>query len=288
MILIAGLIGDPVAHSVSPAFQQAAFDALGIAARYEAWQTPAAALPARVAALRAPGVLGANVTVPHKQAVMPLLDDLDPAARRAGAVNTIVNRDGRLIGFNTDIAGFITALREDGGLDPAGMTAAVLGAGGAGRAVVVALLDAGAARILVLNRTVDRAEALVRDLTDGSGRLAAGALPSRADHAAPLRAAGLLVHCTSIGMRHSRDEGALPIPAEAIPPDAFVADIVANPLVTPLLRAARERGCRTLGGLPMLVRQGAASFELWTGQPAPVDVMAAAATRAMMGRNAGD
>ncbi len=288
MILIAGLIGDPVAHSVSPAFQQAAFDALGIAARYEAWQTPAAALPARVAALRAPGVLGANVTVPHKQAVMPLLDDLDPAARRAGAVNTIVSRDGRLIGFNTDIAGFITALREDGGLDPAGMTAAVLGAGGAGRAVVVALLDAGAARILVLNRTVDRAEALVRDLTDGSGRLAAGALPSRADQAAPLRAAGLLVHCTSIGMRHSRDEGALPIPAEAIPPDAFVADIVANPLVTPLLRAARERGCRTLGGLPMLVRQGAASFELWTGQPAPVDVMAAAATRAMMGRNAGD
>src|SRR5437870_4867014 len=128
MTRIAGLIGDPVAHSVSPAFQQAAFDALGIDARYEAWRTPAEALRERVAGLRARQMLGANVTVPHKRAVMALLDEIDPAARRTGAANTIVNRGGRLHGFNTDIAGFVDALREDGGLDPRGRRVAVLGA----------------------------------------------------------------------------------------------------------------------------------------------------------------
>ncbi len=273
-----GLIGDPVAHSISPVFQQAAFDALAIAARYEAWPTPAAELAERVAGLRAPDTLGANVTVPHKQAVLPLLDRLHPTAARAGAVNTIVNEGGRLVGHNTDIAGFLDALRLDGGLDPHGARAVLLGAGGAARAVVIALLDAGAARVRVLNRTPARAEALVAELADGRGE-AAALEPERAT--ALLSGADLVVNCTTVGMRHSAQEHALPVPAEAIPAGITVVDIVANPLVTPLLAAAAARGCRTLGGLPMLVRQGAAAFTLWTGIPAPVSVMMAAAYRVM-------
>ncbi len=279
---IAGLIGDPVAHSISPVFQQAAFDALGIAARYEAWRTPAAELAARVTSLRGPSMLGANVTVPHKRAVMPLLDDIDEAARHTGAVNTIVNRGGRLSGFNTDIAGFIAALREDGGLEPAGLRVTVLGAGGAARAVVWGLLQAGAAHVLVLNRSTNRAEAFVAELDAGSAA-AAPLTDDIAAMAAAIAGCALLVNCTSIGMLHGAAGDALPLPAEAIPRGAFVADIVANPPHTPFLRLAGARGCRTLGGLSMLVRQGAASFELWTERPAPLEVMFAAARRAMFG-----
>lgn len=234
-----GLIGDPVAHSISPVFQQAAFDALAIAAHYEAWRTPAAALPERVAGLRAPEMLGANVTVPHKQAVLPLLDQLHPAAARAGAVNTIVNEGGRLIGHNTDITGFLDALRLDGGVEPKGARAVVIGAGGAARAVVIALLDAGVARLRVLNRTPARAAALVAELADGRGE-AAALEPDRV--ASLLAGADLVVNCTTVGMRHSAQEHALPVPVEALPAAAMVVDIVANPLVTPFLAAPPRAG----------------------------------------------
>jgi shikimate dehydrogenase len=278
----AGLIGDPVAHSISPAFQQAAFDALGIDVRYEPWRTTPAGLPERVAWLRSPGVIGANVTVPHKQAVMGLLDEVAPPARRAGAVNTVVNRDGRLHGHNTDIEGFVTALRLEGGFDPRGSRVALVGAGGAARAVLLALLDAGADDILILNRSVGRAEALVAEL--GEGRATALALDTgREAHTALLGDRSLIVNCTTIGMRHSPAELDLPLCATAIPEGSFVCDIVANPLETPLMRAATARGCRTLGGLAMLVRQGATSFELWTGEPAPIAVMFEAARQAMSG-----
>jgi shikimate dehydrogenase len=233
-----------------------------------------------VAWLRTVQALGANVTVPHKRAVMPLLDEVGEAARRTGAVNTIVVRDGRLAGYNTDIEGFVSALREDGGLEPKGLRVAVLGAGGAARAVVWGLLGVGAAEVLVLNRTVARAQELAADL--GAGRVHAIPLPAEPERCATLLAdRDLLVHCTAIGMRHSATEGQSPLPAAAIPPGCFVVDIVANPLETPLLRDAATRGCRTLGGLPMLVRQGAASFALWTGHHAPLDVMFAAARQAM-------
>lgn len=275
-----GLIGDPVAHSVSPVFQQAALDALGIDARYEAWQTAAADLGARIVSLRAPHVLGANVTVPHKRAVLPLLDIIEDSAREVGAVNTIGNRGGRLTGANTDVAGFLEALRRDGALDPAGLRVAVLGAGGAARAVVYGLLTAGAAEVLVLNRTAARARALAEEL--GDGRLSAAEWPAETHLlGALLDGRDLLVNCTSIGMRHSPAEAESPVPESTIPAGAFVAEIVANPLVTPLLRAAQRRRCRTLGGLAMLVRQGAASFQMWTGRPAPLDAMFAAARQAM-------
>ncbi len=280
MTLRLGLIGDPVAHSVSPVFQQAALDALGLDARYEAWQTPAAALAGRVTSLRHPDALGANVTVPHKQAVIPLLDAVDEAAGHAGAVNTIVNREGRLTGYNTDIEGFLSALRLDGGFEPKGATVAVLGAGGAARAIVWGLVQAGASRVLVLNRTVARAEALVSAMPDG--KTAAAPLAGDGEALSKLLTPiDLLVNCTTAGMLHAAGEGMLPLAAGLLQPAWFVVDIVANPAVTPLLRAAAERGCRTLGGLSMLVRQGARSLELWTGRPAPFAIMLDAARRAM-------
>jgi shikimate dehydrogenase len=280
MTSLVGLIGDPVAHSVSPVFQQAALDVLGLDGRYEAWLTTAAELPARIASLRATGVLGANVTVPHKQAVVPLLDEVEVTVRRTGAVNTILHRDGRLTGYNTDVQGFVDALRLDGGFDPAGARVAVVGAGGAARAVVWGLLDAGAGMVTIVNRTPARAAALAKDLDDPRAGYWPGS-PEADTTTAILEACDLIVNCTSVGMLHSAQEQESPIPAGAISPGTFVADIVANPLVTPLLRVAAERGCRNLGGLPMLVRQGAAAFELWTGQPAPLEIMRAAARQAM-------
>src|SRR5690242_7189756 len=166
---LAGLIGQPVAHSISPHFQQAAFDALGIAARYERWETAASGLVARVEALREPRFLGANVTVPHKKAVPSLLDEVDETARRAGAVNTIANRNGRLAGSNTDISGFRRALREAGGFDVSGARAIVLGAGGAARAVVLALEQEGAATVGVANRHAGRAARVVEELRSDTG-----------------------------------------------------------------------------------------------------------------------
>lgn len=276
-----GLIGDPVGHSISPVFQQAALDALGIAARYERWQTPAAELPARIATLRRDPYLGANVTVPHKEAALALLDEVDHLARRAGAVNTIRREGERLLGANTDVAGFRRALREAGGFAAGGKRAIVLGAGGAARAVILALEQEGAAAVAVANRHPERAERLVRELrTDAAPDLVT--LPwQEATAAAALRGADLLVHCTTLGMAGSAGAGVSPVAEDALHARLFVCDIVANPLETPLLRAAGAVGARGLGGLPMLVYQGAAAFTLWTGAAAPIDVMLAAAERAM-------
>jgi shikimate dehydrogenase len=272
-----GLIGHPVGHSVSPVFQQAAFDALGLAFRYEAWDTTADGLTVRLASLRAEPFAGANVTVPYKEAVTRLLDRISDEAAAVGAVNTIVRDGDRLLGYNTDIAGFLDALRFEGGLDVHGVRACVLGAGGAARAAVYALLSGGVARVSVHNRTRERADALVSSLDPGDGRLVAAG----GDAGAAVAGCDLIVNCTSMGMAGSALAGASPLPAAQIPPGAFVYDIVANPAITPLLAAARSRGCRTLGGLPMLVRQGAAAFTLWTGRPAPLDVMFHAARKAM-------
>lgn len=268
MTRVVALLGWPLGHSVSAAFQQAAFDYCGVDARYEPWETPPDALPQRVAALRALEVLGANVTIPHKEAVTEFLDEVDPEADRIGAVNTIVRREGRLLGYNTDGVGFLQPLRQ-AGFDPRGRRVLVVGAGGAARAVVAALLDAGAAAVVVANRTQGRAEELAR-------RFGIAAAASAEDAA---REAELIVNCTPVGM--AGGPRGLPLNPRRIRPGAFVYDIVANPPQTPLLAAARSRGCRTLGGLPMLVCQGAASFRLWTGQEPPLEVMMAAARRAL-------
>ncbi len=263
----AGLIGDPVAHSRSPAMQNAAFAALGIAATYELWPTPLAELRARVASLRAGDVLGANVTVPHKQAVIPLLDDVSPLAARAGAVNTIVPRGTRLIGENTDIDGFARALREAAGARLP-RRAVVLGAGGAARAVLLALASEEVPHITVVNRTEATARSLAADLAPA---------PITAEPwnglAAALDGAHCLVNATSLGWH----AGELPLDAallDRLAPGALVADLTYRQ--TDLLHAAAARSLRCLDGLPMLLYQGASAFTHWTGQDAPIATMQAA------------
>ncbi|MDO8673292.1 MAG: shikimate dehydrogenase [Dehalococcoidia bacterium] len=284
MTMIVGIIGFPLKHTISPVFQQAAFDHLHLDIRYEAWETEPQDLGKIVEQLRGNRYLGMNVTVPFKEVVMPLLDKIDDLARRIGAVNTVANRAGLLVGFNTDAAGFLRALRAVAGFEPGHTVAVILGSGGAARAVAFALADAGARRIYIVNRTLKRAEALVADL-------ALNGVSGATVFARPWTDAGsirdiieecdLIVNTTSVGMKHGPAELRSPLEAGDIPSRALVYDIVYNPGVTPLLVEATKAGARTLGGLPMLVYQGAAALELWTGKEAPVGLMLAKAQEAL-------
>ena len=277
------LIGHPVGHSVSPAFQQAALDYLAIDARYEAIDVPESDLPARMESLRDAEAMGANVTVPHKEAVIPFLDEVSDEARLIGAVNTIHNRGGTLVGHNTDAAGFLRALREEARFDPAGKSVLVLGAGGSAKAVAVALAGAGVNGIVVANRTLDRARALAEGARSLGVEAEAIPLCEDAIRAAAARSR-LIVNCTSLGMTGGPGEGQTPMVADMIPAEALVLDLVYNPRMTPLLREAERIGAQTLGGLPMLVYQGAAAFDIWTGETAPVRVMSTAAEGALAAR----
>jgi shikimate dehydrogenase len=267
-ILLAGVIGDPVAHSRSPAMHNAAFAHLGIPARYERWHTPAAELPARVASLRAPGMLGANVTLPHKIAIVPLLDRLDPLAELVGAVNTVVRvPDGTLAGYNTDAPAVVGTLAT-AGFAVAGAPVAIFGASGAARAAAFALAQAGAASITIVNRTLERAESLAADVLEHHAESRLHALAADDPGlAGSLDGVTLLINATSLGWH----EDETPLDAALIPPGALVFDMVYRP--TRLLRDAAACGARTLDGADMLVRQAGLAFERWTGQPAPLDVM---------------
>jgi shikimate dehydrogenase len=269
-----GLIGYPLGHSVSPLFQQAAFDYLGLDIRYELWETERAQLPAVVAGLRQPSKLGANVTVPYKKAVLPLLDELDELAASIGAANVIVNREGKLIGYNTDAEGFMKALRQDGGFEPEGKRIVLLGAGGVARAAGFALVKAKARSLVISNWPPEWewALALASDLQSFGSEIVA--LPWDSERLSEaLDACDLVVNCTSVGMKHSATEGQSPLSAKLIPRQALIYDVVYNPIETPLLADAKKVGARTLSGLQMLVYQGAAAFELWTRTEAPVDIM---------------
>lgn len=273
---VIGLIGNPVAHSLSPAFQQAAFDACNLSLRYELWQTESDEIPERLQRIRVGEALGANVTVPHKEAVSALVDDLSDAARRIGAVNTIVKSDAALIGENTDVHGFVVPLRERK-LDFESSRAVIVGAGGASRAVTVALLDAGIRSIVVVNRSLERAQRLARDLRDT--RIVIASTDALADY---LPDARLIVNATALGW--GADESPIDRATMSVAPrDAIAYDLTYRH--TAFLRTAQSAGLETLDGLPMLVHQGARSFELWTGISAPVDLMweAAVAARAAKG-----
>ncbi|MBK1637520.1 shikimate dehydrogenase [Rhodothalassium salexigens] len=267
---VAGVIGWPVAHSLSPRLHGFWLDRAGIDGFYVPMAVAPERLGAALAGLPALGFRGVNVTVPHKQAVFDALDRVTPVARRAGAVNTVtVGEDGTLEGTNTDVAGFLGHLRQAAPVWQADAAPAViLGAGGAARAAAVALLDAGVARVTVVNRTVARAEALASALGDARVAVApwerlAGALDG----------AGLLVNTTSLGMA-----GQPPLTLDLAPlaADAVVYDIVYVPLETPLLAAARARGLATVDGLGMLIHQGVPAFRAFFCAEAAAD----AATRA--------
>lgn len=266
------LFAHPAGHSVSPAMQRAAFAARGLDATYDALDVPPEDVAAAVAALRRDPWWGANVTVPHKTAVVPWLDELAPAARRLGAVNTIVRRGDRLLGDNTDLPGFARALAD---LRPeiAGARVVVLGAGGAARAVVAALADAGAG-IALHNRGPERARGLVEALALPGVVLLSGEALADA-----VRGCDLLVQTTTVGMAGGPPGS--PLPAGLLPERGAVVDLVYRPALTPLLAAALAAGLPVQNGLPMLVYQGALSFEAWTGVAAPVDAMGRAAEAAL-------
>ena len=273
-----GLIGYPVKYSISPFFQQAALDYYELDICYEAWETLPGELEETVSRLRHPQNLGGNVTVPYKESVLPLLDEIDEVASLIGAVNTIVKRDDRLEGFNTDAHGFIQALREQGNFEPESKQAIILGAGGAARATSFALMQEKAGSLTILNRTLERAEALADSLR--SCQASTGletkivVLPwSTVNMPGTFEHCHLIVNCTTIGMKHSPGEGKSPLSLETIPSTALVYDLIYNPSPTPLLQLAQRAGANILGGLPMLVYQGVASFELWTQRKAPVDIM---------------
>jgi shikimate dehydrogenase len=272
-----GLIGWPVAHSVSPAMHNAAFKALDMDWRYELLPTLPEAVEERVAGLRMPEFAGANVTIPHKQAVIPFLDRVMDAAAVVGAVNTIVATDDRLTGYNTDIAGIHWALQRHQ-VEPAGWHVVVLGAGGAARACLYALSTLGVASISVFNRTPERAERLIEDLRPHLGTMNVGAAPlgdvGRLE--ATLARAHLLVNTTSVGMHPNVDPSPLPDGVD-LPAHILVFDMVYNPQHTQLLRQAERTGARTIGGLDMLIGQGVEAFKLWTGCLPPADLMQQAA-----------
>lgn len=277
-----GVICGPGKKSLSPVFQQAALDRLRLDMTYEAWPTAPDDLDDRIQGLRRPQMLGANVTIPHKEAVLPLLDETDPLVQRVGAANTIVNREGRLHGFNTDVGGFLRALREDGGFEPKGRQAVIAGAGGAARAIVLALIQAGAPGVAVVNRTLSRGVRLVDDMRPLAGETRLEALPDTlAGWTSAVREADLLVNCTSVGAAVAGGERKSPVPLGVIHPGLFVFDLIYYPSETLLMAHARKVGAPVLGGLPMLIAQGAESFRIWTGKEAPVDVMLEAAERAL-------
>ncbi len=266
------LLGYPIAHSLSPAMQNAAFRALDLNWRYELLETPREDLRAAVTRLRANDCAGANVTIPHKQAVVEWLDDLSENAHRIGAVNTIVKHADRLIGENTDGYGFLQSLR-DARFDTRGARVAILGAGGAAHAVAFAAADAGAASLAVVNRTEAHAVRLADALRQHFPQLAITVNRREA-----IKDATLIVNATSVGM--SPDGHASPMPGE-FPRDAAAFDLVYRPAHTRFLRDAERAGARTIGGIGMLAHQGAAAFRLWAGRDAPVDVMTAAAAAAL-------
>jgi shikimate dehydrogenase len=290
-----GVIGDPIRHTRSPLMQNCAFQVSGINAVYAAFHVKPEQLGDAMAGLRAFGIGGLNVTIPHKVEVMNHLDEIDESAQAIGAVNTIVNRDGRLIGYNTDGIGYVRSLKEEAEPQLAGKRIVVLGAGGASRGIVWALAREHPEAIWIANRTHEKAQALA-DSLGGFRRLADD---GAADHPVGekgtviraiawealrevCREADVVINTTSVGM--APDVDATPIDAAWLRPDAVASDLIYNPLKTRFLQEAEQRGCRIHGGLGMFVYQGAYAFEYWTGQPAPVKAMRDAVLASLSGK----
>jgi len=279
------LLGWPVAHSISPAMQNAAFATAGLDWRYELLPVRRGAVGAAIERLAAEGFVGANVTVPHKRAVIDFVDDLAEDARTLGAVNTLVfNSDAegvRICGYNTDHAGFLAPLLRRG-FDLRGRRAVILGAGGAARAAAYALQRAGTAEVTILARREGQAAALSSELAHvGTGVLRMGRIGDRRALKAATNAS-LLVNATSVGMAPHDDQSPWPVDV-SIPSDVLVYDLVYTPAETRLLAHARACGAEGLGGLEMLVAQGARAFTLWTGLEAPIEAMRSAAEKALSG-----
>lgn len=267
---IIGIIGHPVGHSLSPIMHGAAIEALNLDFVYVPFDVLPENLGKAVEGIKALDILGVNVTIPHKEAVMAFLDECDDEAREIGSVNTIRNVGGKLIGSNTDGVGFLQSLSESG-FAPRGRKAVVLGAGGSGKAVAFALAKSGA-DIVILNKTPEKAEKLAQDICSAIGSdVKYGQISDENDLRMHLSDSDLLVNCTPVGMHPN--EGCSPVKSELLHSDLVVYDLIYNPVRTKLLEDAQSVGARTMNGAKMLVYQGAASFGMWTGTVPPVDVM---------------
>ncbi len=272
------LIGHPVAHSLSGAMHQAAFDDQGIDAAYELWDRAPIALPDAIGEIRGDDFLGANVTIPHKERVVPLVDKLTEEAQVTGAVNTITREGHRLVGHNTDVPGFKVALDKLVGRQKMPRYAIVLGAGGGARAVVYGLIREGFQRVIIFNRHLHRAEGLVKHFGRSASHMELRAMPwHESIIEAELAKSKVLVNATSIGLATDVS----PIPAEILPAELLVLDLIYKH--TRLLQDAEAAGATVSDGELMLLHQGAAAFTLWTGRPAPVDVMQKALSAARAG-----
>ncbi|WP_281888348.1 shikimate dehydrogenase [Paenibacillus sp. YYML68] len=266
--LFFGVFGDPIRQSKSPIMLNRAFEAVGMNAAYGAFHIKPGTLKDAIAGIRALQFRGVNVTVPHKVEVMDYLDHIDEAARTIGAVNTIVNDDGKLTGFNTDGIGYIRSLKEETGIELRGRKVLMIGAGGAARGVGYALAKEGTEHIYIANRTTEKAVELAASMSS----FASVSGHSLDDIPALAAEAALIVNNTSVGMHPNVDD--IPMDVSCIRPDTVASDLVYNPLVTRFLREARDqRGATVHSGLGMFIYQGAYAFEYWTGQPAPVTVM---------------
>ncbi|MBS1847113.1 MAG: shikimate dehydrogenase [Actinobacteria bacterium] len=271
---VAAVVGDPIRHSLSPELFNAAFQRCGLDWVFTAFEVPAPRIGDAVAAMRALPLRGLSVTMPHKASVVAHLDGLSPVAARLGAVNCIAWESDRLVGHSTDGAGLIDALRLDVGFEPEGARCVVVGAGGAARAAVAALADAGARRVVVVNRTAARA------------RVAAGLAGDRGmvGTSGAFADAELIVNATPLGMHGSAPAG-MPVDVALLSPGQVLFDMVYDPPVTPVVAAAREQGVDAVVGIGMLVHQAAHAFSLWTGEAAPVEAMSLAATTELARRH---
>lgn len=262
-----GTLGYPVHHTISPEFQGAAYEATGTDMVYLPFNVRPENIGDAVRGIRALNIRGTNVTMPHKQSAMEFLDEIDPLAELIGSINGIINTDGVLKGYNFDVAGFMIPFKN---MDLEGRKVVQLGAGGGGRAAAFGMTARGV-DLVILNRNLEKAEELAKELTAYSGNLARGALFNREVLERELADADILVNATSIGFDKLEEE--TPVPAELIRPGMFVYDIVYSPLETRLMREAAARGAKTVGGLEMIVGQGAEFFEKVTGKKAPYNLM---------------
>ena len=277
--IICGLIGDPVAHSISPAIHNASFREMRLDYVYVPFRVKKEEVRRAIEGMRALHIRGLNVTIPHKVAVIPFLDGLDTTAEKIGAVNTIVNDNGFLKGYNTDAAGFLQALLERG-IEPGGKKVVILGAGGASHAISFALAES-VTDLTILNRLtgLERAQQITDKISRTFGRKVRALVLEENSLREALQGADILVNATSVGM--SPHAGETPVPARLLRKKLVVFDIVYNPLETRLLREAGSAGAVAIAGLDMLVWQGALAFELWTGEKAPLELMRKAGAEAL-------
>jgi shikimate dehydrogenase len=275
--VICGIIGDPIEHSMSPVMHNAAFEALGLDYAYLPFRVRREELPKAITGIRALNLVGLNVTLPHKVDVIPLLDRLDRMVERVKAVNTIVNENGVLAGYNTDAPGFLQALLANG-IKPESKKIVILGAGGAAKGISFILAEAGAS-LVILNRTISKAEELASQIEQFCHKKLEAMALNEENLGKALAGADVLVNTTSVGMVPDVDR--TPVPAGLLKSDMTVFDIVYNPLETRLLREAKAVGARTIDGLDMLVWQGVLAFYRFTGREAPFEIMKGAAEKAL-------